>query len=191
MTLLLDIRHAMLPEALLSLVILLCCVLTFLLKDNQQKFCYYTAKAGIVSVLVSFAALNFDTGYNALCNSFVSDCYTILFRLIIVVGAIMTLGLSKKYTSGFGNSRGEFFVLILTATLGAMLLAGANDLVMVFVAIETLSISSYALCGYTKLDKFSNEAAIKYLIIGAASTAILLYGFSYLYGITGDRKSVV
>ena len=59
---------------------------------------------------------------------------------------------------------------------------------MFFVAIETLSISSFALCGYTKLDRLSNEAALKYLVIGAASTAIMLYGFSFLYGITGQTN---
>jgi NAD(P)H-quinone oxidoreductase subunit 2 len=113
-----------------------------------------------------------------------------VMRSLIVVGTILSLFLSRPYTVGFGNAQGEYYVLMLTACLGAMLLCGANDLVMIFVAFETLSISCFALSGYTKFDKLSNEAALKYVIIGAVSSACLLYGFSFLYGITGETNIV-
>ena len=183
-----DITSALIPEAFLSLLIIITLILTFVLNKDNQKYVFATALSGLVLALFSFALLPIADAQTAFYGSFVSNGFTILFRILIVLGAILTVLLSKRYAENFGNSVGEFYVLILTATLGAMLLTGANDLIMLFVAIETLSISSFALCGYTKLDKLSNEAALKYLIIGAASTAVMLYGFSFLYGITGQTN---
>lgn len=188
MNLLLDIRYVLLPETIISLLILICSVLTFALHNKKQNIIYYIATFGSLLALFSFNYIPFFEGNKALWGSFFSSTFTILFRMLIIIGSIITLQLSKKYISGFGNSIGEFYTLIMIATLGAMLLSGANDLIMVFIAMETLSLSCFALCGYTRLDKLSNEAALKYLIIGAASTAILLYGFSFIYGITGQTN---
>jgi NAD(P)H-quinone oxidoreductase subunit 2 len=188
MDLLTDIRYALLPEAIITLLIIICTILTFILPGKKQSAIYYISSIGAVVALILFSFIPFFDETKALWGSFTSNTFTIVFRVLILIGSLITLQLSKKYISGFGNSIGEFYVLILIATLGAMLLAGSNDLIMIFIAMETLSISSFALCGYTKLDKLSNEAALKYLVIGAASTAILLYGFSFIYGITGQTN---
>ncbi|MFH0702275.1 MAG: NADH-quinone oxidoreductase subunit NuoN [bacterium] len=188
MNLLLDIRYVLLPETILTLTILLCSVLTFLLNNDKQKLIYYVSLFGLFLALFSFVYIPVINEYSAFGNSFISNYYTVLFRILILAGSAVTLLLIKKYISNFKENIGEFYVLILVATLGAMLLTGANDLVMLFIAMETLSLSSYALCGYTKFNKLSNEAALKYLIIGAASTAIMLYGFSFLYGITASTN---
>jgi NAD(P)H-quinone oxidoreductase subunit 2 len=95
--------------------------------------------------------------------------------------------MSVRYVEQSGTSLAEFLVILMTATLGGMCLAGADELVMIFVALETLSISSYLLTGYMKRDPRSNEAALKYLLIGAASSAIFLYGVSLLYGLSGGE----
>jgi NAD(P)H-quinone oxidoreductase subunit 2 len=79
---------------------------------------------------------------------------------------------------------------LLTATLGGMFLSGADELVTIFVSLETLSISSYLLTGYTKRDPRSNEAALKYLLIGASSSAVFLYGVSLLYGLSGGETTL-
>lgn len=188
MNLLFDIANALLPEMLLAILIIICLVLTFSFKDDEQNLVFIAAMTGLIFILVSFVFLPHFQENSAFSGAFISNNFTILFRILILLGATFTVLLSKRYVSNFGNSIGEFYTLILMATLGAMLLTGANDLIMIFVAIETLSISSFALCGYTKLDKFSNEAALKYLVIGAASTAVMLYGFSFLYGITGQTN---
>ena len=188
MNLLLDIRYLMLPEAIITLAVLACCILSFVLKENKQKIIYYVSTFSCILALVSFNYISFTRELTGLWGGFVSDFYTVLFRVLILLGTLLTIQLSKKYISGFGNYTGEFYTLLLTAALGAMLLTGANDLITIFIALETLSLSSYALCGYTKMDKLSNEAALKYLIIGAASTAVLLYGLSFLYGITGQTN---
>lgn len=176
---------ALLPETFLVIITLICLIFTFMLKKKEQNLVFVAALCGLILTLSSFLFLPSGETQTGFYGAFVSDGFTILFRILIVIGAIITVLLSKRYVWNFGNSTGEFYVLILIATLGAMLLTGANDLIMLFIAIETLSISSFALCGFTKLDKLSNEAALKYLIIGAASIAVMLYGFSFLYGITG------
>ncbi len=188
MNLLFDIANVLLPEAFLSILIILCIILTFVLKEENQNLVFAAALTGLILTLFSFIFIPFSQENQALYGNFVSNSFTIIFRILILIGTILTVMLSRRYTSNFSNSIGEFYTLILIATLGGMLLTGANDLIMLFVAIETLSISSFALCGYTKLDKLSNEAALKYLIIGAASTAVMLYGFSFLYGITGQTN---
>ncbi|KAL2225058.1 UNVERIFIED_CONTAM: NAD(P)H-quinone oxidoreductase subunit 2 A, chloroplastic [Sesamum indicum] len=81
----------------------------------------------------------------------------------------------------------EFLLFVLTATLGGMFLCGANDLITIFVAPECFSLCSYLLSGYTKKDVRSNEATMKYLLMGGASSSILVHGFSWLYGLSGGE----
>ncbi|KAH0437243.1 hypothetical protein IEQ34_026294 [Dendrobium chrysotoxum] len=81
----------------------------------------------------------------------------------------------------------EFLLFVLTATLGGMFLCGANDLITIFVAPECFSLCSYLLSGYTKRDVRSNEATTKYLLMGGASSSILVHGLSWLYGLSGGE----
>lgn len=115
-------------------------------------------------------------------NSFQTDSLTISFRLIIVLSSFLVLLFAFDYIEYSTQLVIEFNLLILTATLGSMLLSGANNLVMVFIGLETLSLPSYLLTAYTKLDNRSNEAGLKYFSLGAISSSILLYSFSLIYG---------
>ena len=126
----------------------------------------------------------------AFLGSFNSDKLSIIFRGIIALSALLTILVSVRYLEQSGVVVGEYLVILLSATLGGMFLTGADEMVMVFVALETLSISSYLLSGYTKRDPRSNEAALKYLLVGAASSAIFLYGMSLLYGLSGGETSL-
>lgn len=127
----------------------------------------------------------------AFFGSFDSDRLSLVFRGIIVLSALFTALISERYLLQSGVVLGEYLVILLTATLGGMFLAGANDMVMIFVALETLSIASYLLSGYTKRDPRSNEAALKYLLIGASSSAIFLYGMSLLYGLSQGETNLL
>lgn len=98
--------------------------------------------------------------------------------------------MSIHYIQQSGTSLAEFIAIMLTATLGGMFLCGANELTMVFISLEMLSISSYLMTGYMKRDPRSNEAALKYLLIGASSSAIFLYGMSLLYGLSGGETNL-
>ncbi|MEO0770316.1 MAG: proton-conducting transporter membrane subunit, partial [Cyanobacteria bacterium J06649_4] len=150
----------------------------------------YIAIAGL---LAAVADLYFQWGAAdpiAFLGSFNGDDLSIVFRGIIALSAAVTIPMSIRYVERSGTALAEFIAILLTATVGGMLLSGADELVTVFVSLETLSISSYLLTGYMKRDPRSNEAALKYLLIGAASAAIFLYGMSLLYGLSGGQTNL-
>lgn len=116
------------------------------------------------------------------------DHLTIAFGLLSLVVAMIVIFMTTGYEQYLGRNAGEFYAIILTATLAVMLLAGATDLIMLFVGIETLTICCVILAGFTKTDKKSSEASLKYLLSTAATTATLLYGLSFIYGLTGSTN---
>ena len=126
----------------------------------------------------------------AFLGAFNGDDLSVVFRGIIALSAMVTVPMCIRYIERSGTALAEFLAILLTATLGGMFLSGADELVTVFVSLETLSISSYLMTGYMKRDPRSNEAALKYLLIGAASAAIFLYGMSLLYGLSGGETSL-
>jgi NADH-quinone oxidoreductase subunit N len=115
----------------------------------------------------------------------VVDMYATFFKLVFLVSAAIVILLSVRFLQDQQVPEGEFYALLLFATLGAMLMASAYDLLSLFVGLETLSISTYALCGFLKKDQRCNEGALKYLLMGAFSTGVLLYGMVLLYGFAG------
>ncbi len=124
-------------------------------------------------------------------GSFTSDALSLVFRGFIVLTCAFTVLIAERYIYQSGTAVAEFLTLLLGATIGGMFLSGASEMVMLFVSLETLSISSYLLSGYTKRDARSNEAALKYLLVGAASTAVFLYGMSLLYGLSGGETELM
>lgn len=109
--------------------------------------------------------------------------------LVCAVSSIVVL-MSMGYERKFGPNKGEYYTTLLTATLSVMFLAGTNDLIMLFVALETLTICCVLLAGFTKHDIRSNEASLKYLLSTAATTATFMYGLSFLYGLTGSTNFI-
>ena len=124
----------------------------------------------------------------AFLGSFLSDNLSLAFRAIIALSTLISLLISWRYTEQSGSPIGEFAAIVLSATLGAMLLCGSTDLVSVFISLETLSVASYLLSGYLKRDPRSSEAALKYLLVGSAAAAVYLYGSSLLYGLSGSTN---
>jgi len=113
------------------------------------------------------------------------DLYTFIFRLIFLVALLLTSLISIDV----GNlQRGEYFALLITATIGFSLMAASTDLIMLYVALETAGISLYVLAGFTKGIYRSTEAGIKYFVYGAFATAVMLYGMSLLFGITTETN---
>ena len=154
------------------------------------KWLPYIAIAGL---LLAVKDLVFQWGAAdpiAFLGAFNGDDLSIVFRGIIALSAAVTIPMCIRYIDRSGTALAEFIAILLTATLGGMFLSGADELVTVFVSLETLSISSYLLTGYMKRDPRSNEAALKYLLIGAASAAIFLYGMSLLYGLSGGETNL-
>ncbi|MER3491124.1 MAG: NAD(P)H-quinone oxidoreductase subunit 2 [Mastigocladus sp. ERB_26_2] len=179
-----------LPEGIVVLTFLGVLIVDLILGRNSSRWIGYLAIAGL---LASIVALYFEwDNANPLffAGAFNGDNLSIVFRGIVALSAAVTILMSIRYVEQSGTALAEFIAILLTATLGGMFLSGASELVMIFVSLETLSISSYLLTGYTKRDPRSNEAALKYLLIGAASTAVFLYGVSLLYGLSGGQTEL-
>lgn len=176
------------PEAIVILTILVVLVGDLIAgRSSSSRWSPYVAIAGL---LASVGALYFQWDNPdpiAFLGGFNSDALSVIFRGIIALSAAVTILMSTRYVEQSGTALAEFIAILMSATVGAMFLSGADELVMIFVALETLSISSYLLTGYMKRDPRSNEAALKYLLIGAASSAIFLYGSSLLYGLSGGE----
>ncbi|MEB3121817.1 MAG: NAD(P)H-quinone oxidoreductase subunit N [Snowella sp.] len=179
-----------LPEGIITVTLILVLVGDLIVGRSSARWLPYVAIAGLLAATV---ALVF--GWNAadpisFLGSFNSDNLSIVFRGIIALSTAVTLLMSVRYVEQTGTALAEFIAIMLTATLGAMFLCSANELVMIFISLEMLSISSYLMTGYMKRDPRSNEAALKYLLIGASSSAIFLYGLSLLYGLSGGETQL-
>ena len=116
----------------------------------------------------------------------VADDFSILFELIYLSVAIVTVFISRHYIAENEMNFGEYYVLLLTAVSGMMFMTSGLDLLVIFIGLEIMSISSYILVGIKRKVARANEAALKYLLLGAFSTGFLLYGISMLYGATGS-----
>ncbi len=116
------------------------------------------------------------------------DGFAIFFKVIALLSAALTVLMSAPYLRVEGVRAGEYYFLILCATLGMMFMASGLDLITLFIGLETMAIAFYVLAGFLKSNPRSNEAAVKYFLLGAFSLGILLYGMSLLYGATGTTK---
>ena len=113
------------------------------------------------------------------------DRFALFFKIVFLVAAAMTVLMSVRYLEVEGAPPGEYYFLILCATLGMMIMAGGIDLITIFIGLETMAVSFYILAGFIKPNQRSNEAAVKYFLLGAFSLGILLYGMSLMYGLSG------
>src|SRR4030065_2274387 len=115
-----------------------------------------------------------------------SDGFAVFFKITILIIAFLTLLISMGYAAREGIGFGEYYALILFATVGMMLMASGSHLIVIFLGLETMSISIYILAGMLREDRRSAEAAFKYFLLGAFATGFLLYGIAFLYGATGS-----
>jgi NADH-quinone oxidoreductase subunit N len=117
---------------------------------------------------------------------FVSDPFALFFKIVFLGAAFMAIGSSFGLAGRMTHHRGEYFTLILFSTVGMMFLASAKELMTLYIGLELTTIPLYVLAAYTKSSRASTEAGLKYMIIGAVSSAVLLYGLSLIYGLTGS-----
>ena len=113
------------------------------------------------------------------------DRFTIFFDGLLCLGGALAALLAGGYLPEHGLERGEFYMLLIFATVGAMMLAAAGDVLTVFLGLETMSIGAYAMTAFRRTSPRSSEGALKYFLLGAFAVALLLYGFALLYGATG------
>jgi len=113
------------------------------------------------------------------------DNFAFLFYFILILGAALTVLLSRPYLEDWGRDLSEYYALVLFATAGMMMMAASAHMIMLFLGLEVMSVAVYVLAGFFREDVRSNEAALKYLVLGAFASAFLLFGMAFLYGAAG------
>ena len=134
--------------------------------------------------LIPFASTRVEVAHGLLAV----DQFALFFKVLFLGAAAITVLMSIPYLKVEGASPGEYYFLILCATLGMMIMAGGIDLISIFIGLETMAVSFYILAGFIKPSQRSNEAAVKYFLLGAFSLGILLYGMSLMYGLSGTTN---
>ncbi|MGM0924719.1 MAG: NADH-quinone oxidoreductase subunit NuoN [Bacillota bacterium] len=180
----------MTPEfIILGTALLLSIIDLFMDNGKNRKWLGWIGFAGIAAAVISLAFMIGAKDAVILYDTFVLDSFAKAFKFILLLGAAIIFLLAIDYEPQEGlKERGEFYYLLLAALLGAMMMASSRDLITLFVGLELLSISSYILAGLRKKNLQSNESALKYVINGGISTAITLFGMSYIYGLTGTTS---
>jgi len=124
-------------------------------------------------------------------NSLLVDRFAIYFWYLFLAAAAIAILMSVRYLEIENEHHGEYYTLILLAVIGMMCMAAGLDVVLIFIGLELMAISTYVLVGFLRRDRRSNEAALKYLLLGAFSSGIFAYGLSLLYGLTGTTNLVL
>jgi NADH-quinone oxidoreductase subunit N len=136
----------------------------------------------------AYLAANGLTELTGFQGSVTVDGFGIFFNWIFLVAALIVALVSYKYLEIAGEHHGEYYALMLFAQCGMFFLATGTDLITLFIGLELMALSFYVMVGFLRTDKRSNEAAMKYLLLGAFSSGFLVYGFSLMYGMAGSTK---
>nr|YP_010039676.1 NADH-plastoquinone oxidoreductase subunit 2 [Vatica odorata]YP_010039691.1 NADH-plastoquinone oxidoreductase subunit 2 [Vatica odorata]QOY46086.1 NADH-plastoquinone oxidoreductase subunit 2 [Vatica odorata]QOY46101.1 NADH-plastoquinone oxidoreductase subunit 2 [Vatica odorata]QXV93538.1 NADH-plastoquinone oxidoreductase subunit 2 [Vatica odorata]QXV93539.1 NADH-plastoquinone oxidoreductase subunit 2 [Vatica odorata] len=175
------------PECILIFGLILLLMIDSTSDQKDIPWLYFISST---SLIMSITALLFrwrEEPMISFSGNFQTNNFNEIFQFLILLCSTLCIPLSVEYIECTEMAITEFLLFVLTATLGGMFLCGANDLITIFVAPECFSLCSYLLSGYTKKDVRSNEATMKYLLMGGASSSILVYGFSWLYGSSGGE----
>jgi len=179
--------HALAPEIVLTAAILVVLVADLIWPERSRWTSSRLASIGVLAALVPVVTLAVDGQDRVLFGgAFVVDKYALAFQGFFLVVAYVSLLMSADYIGEGDYYQGEYYFLLLTSVLGMVVMASSRDLVSIFVALETITIPTFVLAGWRKHDEGSNEAAIKYFLIGVLSTAIMLYGMSLIFGETSS-----
>ena len=178
--------HALAPELVLTATIIVVLIVDLIWPERSRFTSSRIASIGVLAALIPVITLAADgTERSLFGGAFVVDNYALAFEGFFLVVTYVVLLMSSDYISDGDYYQGEFYFLMLTSVLGMLAMASARDLISIFVALETITIPTFVLAGWRKHDSKSNEAAIKYFIIGVLSSAIMLYGMSIVFGETG------
>nr|YP_009710993.1 NADH-plastoquinone oxidoreductase subunit 2 [Tagetes erecta]YP_009711008.1 NADH-plastoquinone oxidoreductase subunit 2 [Tagetes erecta]YP_009749790.1 NADH-plastoquinone oxidoreductase subunit 2 [Leucanthemum maximum]YP_009749807.1 NADH-plastoquinone oxidoreductase subunit 2 [Leucanthemum maximum]YP_009775751.1 NAD(P)H-quinone oxidoreductase subunit 2 [Leucanthemum vulgare]YP_009775768.1 NAD(P)H-quinone oxidoreductase subunit 2 [Leucanthemum vulgare]YP_009775838.1 NAD(P)H-quinone oxidoreduc len=175
------------PEFILIFGLILLLMIDSTSDQKDIPWLYFISSTSLV---MSITALLFrwrEEPMISFSGNFQTNNFNEIFQFLILLCSTLCIPLSVEYIECTEMAITEFLLFVLTATIGGMFLCGANDLITIFVAPECFSLCSYLLSGYTKKDVRSNEATMKYLLMGGASSSILVHGFSWLYGSSGGE----
>jgi NADH-quinone oxidoreductase subunit N len=188
--------HTIAPELVLGGAALLVLIVDLFLAPQRKWLAMPLSLFGVLGALA--AVLTFPghvggAGRATFCDtaggcSFVVDNFAVLFKVIFLVSAAVVLLLSLNYFEEGRYYQGEYYFLLLVSFFGMLTIASSRDLIMLFVSLEIVSVPGFVISGFRKSDTRSSESAIKFFLIGVLATAVMLFGMSLIYGLTGSLQ---
>ena len=183
--------HALAPEIILVVTIATVLVSDLIVPDRNGGRSALIASIGVLGAMIPIITLASSSHERSMFGgAFVVDHYAIALAGFFLLATWVTILLSFDYISEGDYYKSEYYVLLLTSAFGMVMMVSARDLITLFVALETISIPTFILATFRKHDRESNEAGVKYYIIGVLSSALMLYGMSIIFGVTGSTKLV-
>src|SRR6185369_8057340 len=180
------------PELILTVCACVALVMEVILPYRKSKLTAYFSLAGValafISLAVQWRSLASSLPEDAFYGMVRIDGFALLFKAIFLISAALAIGISTRFLDIEGEQHGEYYSLILFATVGMMFIACGYDLISMYISLELMALTFYVLVAFTKREKKSNEAAMKYFLLGAFSSGVLLYGMSLIYGIAGSTN---
>ncbi|MEX0880729.1 MAG: NADH-quinone oxidoreductase subunit N [Thermoanaerobaculia bacterium] len=175
------------PEIFLTAAGLLVLSLAAAFGKAREEFLGFVSILAVVvtGILVVFVAGRPGRAAPILGGSFVVDNFALFFKALILVSLVLTILASVRFVGDAPYPAGEYYALLLFAGVGMLFMVSGDNLIAIYVSLELMALSSYVLAGYFKGEVKSTEAALKYFILGAFSSGVLLYGLSLVYGVTG------
>ncbi|MFQ6003413.1 MAG: NADH-quinone oxidoreductase subunit N, partial [Candidatus Zixiibacteriota bacterium] len=176
-----------LPEIIITFFAILILILEPLLSKSKKNFLAHLSWIAILIAFITNLRL-WDLMETSFSDMFIVDNFAIFFKFIFLAGSFLIILVSISYLKREEMVHGEYYSLILFSTLGMMLMASSFNLVIIFLGLEIMSISLYVLAGFKRDDLRSNEASLKYFLMGAFATGFLLYGIVMIYGSVGSTN---
>lgn len=182
--------HAILPELVLTGAIMVVLIVDLFLPERRRHLAMPLSLLGVLGSLAAVLTL-IGEERSTFGGMFVVDDFAVLFKVFFLGVAVVVLAISYRYLREGRFYQGEYYFLLLTSFLGAVLMPSSRDLLMIFIALELVSLPGFLMAAFRKGDVRSTEAGVKFFIIGVLSAAVMLYGMSLIYGVTGGETRLV
>jgi NADH-quinone oxidoreductase subunit N len=179
---------ALFPEIVLAAVVCLVLIVDLVLPDDRKWIAMPISLGGILATLMAVLYIASGPVRETLGGMFVVDDFALVFKVIFLLAGILVLLISHDYLRGDDIHKGEYYFLVLCSLLGMLVIASSRDLIAIFVALELVTLPTFVLAGIRKADLKSNEAALKFFLFGILSAAVMLFGMSLIYGLTGTTN---
>jgi len=182
--------HALAPEIVLAAVICGVILADLFLEESKKYLTATLAGVGVLAALIPVFTLAVSSHPARVMfgGGYVVDDFSLVLKALFLIAGYVVVLLSQQYVEDGDYWEGEYYVLLLTSILGMLMMTSSRDLISIFVALEMLSIPAYMLAAWRKRDEKSNEAGVKYFLLGVFSSALMLYGMSLLYGESGTTS---
>ncbi|HZA20513.1 MAG TPA: NADH-quinone oxidoreductase subunit N [Actinomycetota bacterium] len=181
--------HAISPELVLTVAACVVLVADLFLPDDVKWVAMPLSAAGLLGTLAAVVSLIGEERIT-LAGSFEVDAFSLLFKALFCIIGLVLLAISFHFFRSGRYYQGEYYFLLLSSLLGGLVIASSRDLISIFIAIELISIPGFVMTGLRKRDPKSNEGALKFFLFGVLSSAVMLYGMSLIYGISGGETNL-